>query len=68
MANIATKQIKVDDRDWSKLSFGQQLKMLEIEGYLVLPNVLSEDKVELLKKETSKIDTSKELCLIKLIS
>ena len=57
MANIATKQIKVDDRDWSKLSFGQQLKMLEIEGYLVLPNVLSEDKVELLKKETSKIDT-----------
>ena len=48
---------KLDDRDWRKLSFGEQVKMLEVEGYLVLPDVLHDKQINLLKAETSKINT-----------
>ena len=40
------KDLRVDDRDWTKLTFGEQVKMLEIEGYVVLPDVISESKIK----------------------
>ena len=57
MTKMSDKQPRVDDRDWTKLSFGEQLQMLEVEGYLVLPNVLTDTKIQLLKAETSNIET-----------
>ena len=35
------KNVKIDDRDWSKLSFGQHVYQIEVEGYTVLPSLLS---------------------------
>lgn len=54
---MTDRKPKLDDRDWRKLSFGEQIKMLEIEGYLVLPDVLNDKQINLLKAETSKINT-----------
>ena len=34
-------KVKVDDRDWSKLNFGQHVYQLEVEGYTVIPDLLS---------------------------
>ncbi len=52
-----SKNIPVDDRDWTKLTFGEQVKMLEVDGYVVLPNVLNESKVQTLKDEIAKVET-----------
>ncbi|MAE60721.1 MAG: hypothetical protein CMJ49_05100 [Planctomycetaceae bacterium] len=48
---------RIDDRDWSALTLGQQIKHLEVEGYLVLPNLLDADHITRLKAETAKLDT-----------
>ena len=57
MATATTHKPRVDDRDWTKLSFGEQVKMLEVEGYLVLPNVLTEEQLEVLRAEAAEIHT-----------
>ena len=52
-----SKNIPVDDRDWTKLTFGEQVKMLEVDGYVVLPNVLNESQIQTLKDEIAKVET-----------
>jgi ectoine hydroxylase-related dioxygenase (phytanoyl-CoA dioxygenase family) len=49
---------KLDDRDWSKLSLGEQIRNLELEGYLVLPDVLSADHLAALQRETADLPTT----------
>lgn len=49
---------KLDDRDWSKLSYGEQIRNLELEGYLVLANVLAPDHLAALQRETADITTT----------
>lgn len=48
----------IDARDWSQLTLGEQLRNLELEGYLVLPNVLSATHLEQLKAETAQLKTA----------
>ncbi|MDP7251730.1 MAG: phytanoyl-CoA dioxygenase family protein [Planctomycetota bacterium] len=48
---------KIDNRDWSLLSFEEQLFQLEVEGYLVIPDLLPAEHLELLRAETSKLET-----------
>ena len=48
----------LDDRDWSRLTPGQQIQQLEVEGYLVLPDVLEPSLVERLKHETARLTTT----------
>ena len=31
---------RVDDRDWSVLTLGERIRQIEVEGYLVLPDLL----------------------------
>jgi len=47
----------VDDRDWSALSRGEQIRHLEVEGYVLLPGVLSPAQVQELKSETARLPT-----------
>ena len=47
----------LDDRDWSVLTLGERIRQLEVEGYLVLPDLLTSDHVAQLKEETAKLDT-----------
>jgi ectoine hydroxylase-related dioxygenase (phytanoyl-CoA dioxygenase family) len=43
--------------DWSKLSFGEQLRHLEMEGFLVIPDLLSPAQVANFKKITATLET-----------
>ena len=47
----------IDDRNWSSLTAGERRRQLEVEGYAVLPNVLSADTVSRLKEQTSRLKT-----------
>ena len=48
---------RIDDRDWSRLTLGERIRMLEVDGYLVLPDLLSPEQVARLKAETAPLDT-----------
>ena len=48
----------LDDRDWSQLSTGEQIRQLELDGYLLLPDLLDEAHVARLKRETSQLTTT----------
>ena len=51
------KAARVDDRDWSALTRGEQLYQIEVEGYLLMPDMLSPDEVRQLKSETARLET-----------
>ena len=48
----------IDDRDWSALTLGEQIRQIEVEGYLLLPDLLSPDDIARLKSETAKLETT----------
>ena len=48
---------RIDDRDWSALTRGEQLYQIEVEGYLLMPGMLSPDEVRQLKSETARLET-----------
>jgi hypothetical protein len=48
---------RVDERDWAALSTGQRLHQLEVEGYLVLPDLLTPAQIDHLKLETRMLPT-----------
>ena len=45
------------DIDWNGLTFGQQVRQLEVEGYVVLPGMLPPEQVSLLHDELKLIPT-----------
>ena len=55
---MSTIQLRVDDRDWSTLSLGDRIRQLEVEGYLVLPDLLSPDQIDALKAKTAEFETT----------
>ena len=48
---------RIDDRDWSQLTLGQRIQQLEVEGYLVLPDLLPADHIARLKEQTAQFET-----------
>jgi ectoine hydroxylase-related dioxygenase (phytanoyl-CoA dioxygenase family) len=55
--DTAKDTVCIDARDWSRLSLGEQIHQIEVEGYLVLPDLLSAEQVAQLKAETARLDT-----------
>lgn len=51
-------QPAIDDRNWSALTPGERIRQIEVEGFLVLPDLLTPDDVAALKAETSRLETS----------
>jgi ectoine hydroxylase-related dioxygenase (phytanoyl-CoA dioxygenase family) len=45
-------------KDWQQLTTGQQIQSLEVEGYVVLPDLLTADQVAALKAETALLETT----------
>jgi ectoine hydroxylase-related dioxygenase (phytanoyl-CoA dioxygenase family) len=43
--------------DWKSLSTPQRIKHLEIEGYVVMPDLISPDKVKLIGEELDRLET-----------
>ena len=48
----------IDDRDWSTLTVGERIRQIEVEGYLLLPDLLSPDEIAALKTQTSTFQTT----------
>lgn len=48
---------RIDERDWSLLTLGERIRQIEVEGYLVLPDLLDATHVARLKRETSQLET-----------
>lgn len=48
---------QLDDRDWSRLTLGERIYQLEVEGYLVLPDLLTPTHLAQLKAETARLET-----------
>ena len=49
---------KIDARDWSALRLGERIRQIEVEGYLVLPDLLSPDEIVRLKRQTATFETT----------
>lgn len=47
----------IDERDWSQLTLGERIRQIEVEGYLVLPDLLSPELIADLKRETAQCQT-----------
>jgi hypothetical protein len=43
--------------DWAALSLGERIRYVEVEGYVVLPNLLSSERIARLKAQTAKLET-----------
>ncbi len=48
---------RIDDRDWAALTLGERIRQIEVEGYLVLPDLLTPDRVADLKAVTATWET-----------
>lgn len=48
----------IDKRDWSALTLGGRIQQIEVEGYLVLPDLLDAEEVAALKAETATLETT----------
>ncbi|MFT5193389.1 MAG: hypothetical protein ACI9EW_000056 [Cellvibrionaceae bacterium] len=49
---------QIDNQDWSKLTRGEQIRSLEVDGYLVLPDVLPAELLTQLRAETADLETT----------
>ncbi len=49
--------VRVDERDWSKLTLGERIRQIELDGYVVLPDLLAPGHVARLKAETARLET-----------
>jgi len=56
-AESRTSAPKIDERDWSRLTLGERIRQIEVEGYVLLPNLLSAAEIAALKAETAKLTT-----------
>ena len=54
---MATRKDRIVDTDWSALTLGQRIQHLEVEGYVVLPDLLDSEHVERLRAETARMET-----------
>ena len=50
-------EARIVDTDWVRLTLGERIQHLEVEGYLVIPNLLSPEQIKKLKAETRNIET-----------
>ena len=48
---------KMERRDWSSLSEGQRIQAIEVDGYVVLPDLLNPEHIQRLKRETALLET-----------
>ncbi|MDG2170000.1 MAG: hypothetical protein P8L44_18990 [Opitutales bacterium] len=50
-------QAQLEGKDWTSLSRAEQIRSMELEGYLVIPGLLSETQLEAIRKELGKLTT-----------
>ena len=50
-------ELRIDDRDWNALSRGERIRMIEEEGYLIIPDWIDTDYLAELKTECEMLET-----------
>lgn len=58
MVELSTVIPRVDDRDWSGLTLGERIRQMEVEGYLLIPDLLSEEQIASLKAQVATLQTT----------
>ncbi len=53
----ASTSPSIDDRDWSALSLGDRIRQIELEGYLIVPDLLDAAHVTRLKEQAATWET-----------
>ena len=48
---------KIDDRDWSRLTLGERIQQVELEGYLIIPDTLSPEHIARIKDQAEQWET-----------
>ena len=49
---------RIDNRDWTAMTLGERIRHIEVEGYVLLPDLLSADHLARLKAEAEKLETT----------
>tara|TARA_B100000029_G_scaffold516847_1_gene636381 strand:- start:64470 stop:65327 length:858 start_codon:yes stop_codon:yes gene_type:complete len=49
--------IQIDNREWGVLTQGDRIRMIEEEGYLIIPDWINSDHLKALKQECEKLET-----------
>ena len=57
MLELPTVVPRIENRNWSKLSQGERIRQIEVEGYVLIPDVLSKTQVSNIKKQVSNLPT-----------
>ena len=57
-ANSENKGLRIDDRDWTQLTLGQRIQHLEVEGYVVLPEILDIEHIARLQEQIAPLETT----------
>ena len=55
--NPALPPVRPDSTDWSRLTLGERIRHLELEGYMVMPDLLSPAQVAQFKQLTAGLET-----------
>lgn len=50
-------RVQIDNGDWAKLTPGELIYQIEVEGYAILPDLLTPDHIAQLKAETARLNT-----------
>jgi hypothetical protein len=56
-APTAAGSRRLDTTDWTSLTLGQRIRHLELEGYVVLPDLLSPEQVANFKRQLAPVET-----------
>ncbi len=46
------------DTDWASLATGQRIRSIELDGYVVIPDLLSDSQLDAIRKELSRLPTT----------
>lgn len=49
---------RIDETDWRRLTLGERIRRLEVDGYIVLPDLLDAGELAGLKAETAELETT----------
>ena len=57
MVELPTVVPRIEDRDWSKLTLGERVRQIEVEGYVLIPDLLSSDQIAKIKAQVATLET-----------
>jgi hypothetical protein len=57
MVELPTVVPRMEDRNWSKLTLGERIRQIEVEGYVLIPDLLTADQIARIKAQVATLET-----------